>query len=74
MSSEVTFKTDSNGMGVYSKANMYAAIRDKCTDCTYDPLDKGSSRQQRHACTSSDCALHPYRLGMNSKKELGYDS
>jgi len=74
MSREVSFKVDSNGLGVYTKLNMYNAIRDKCTDCIYDPKGEGNVRTQRRLCSASDCALHPYRLGTESKKELEYDS
>jgi hypothetical protein len=37
------------------------AINMMCKDCNYDPLDKGTWRQQAHNCTSKDCPLYPYR-------------
>ena len=70
MAKEVTFKVKGEGMGVYSKASLYAAIADKCADCIHDPLEAGSSRQQRKGCSFPDCSLYPYRLGASSRKEF----
>lgn len=37
------------------------AINDKCKDCNYDPLDKGTWRQQVESCTFKGCPLWEYR-------------
>ena len=37
------------------------AIEAKCKDCTYDPLDDGTWRQQVERCDITDCALWNYR-------------
>jgi len=37
------------------------AVRDKCIDCIYDPLDKGTHIYQTTKCRSTDCALWPIR-------------
>ena len=37
------------------------AINEKCKDCIYDELDKGTWRQQVGACTMTDCSLYEYR-------------
>ena len=37
------------------------AINAKCKDCIYDPLDRGTWRQQVEACTFIDCPLYEYR-------------
>ena len=36
-------------------------INDKCRDCIYDPLDKGTAAQQIACCVCTDCSLHPVR-------------
>ncbi len=37
------------------------AINNKCRECIYDPLDKGTAAQQIACCVSSDCSLHSVR-------------
>ena len=37
------------------------AIAAKCKECTYDPLDDGTWRQQVEQCELTACALYPYR-------------
>jgi len=37
------------------------AIADKCRDCIYDPIARGTWREQVADCVSSSCALHPVR-------------
>lgn len=37
------------------------AVNAKCRECTYDPLDVGSSAQQIACCVASQCPLHPVR-------------
>ena len=43
------------------RPSMRAAINAKCKDCSYDPLDRGTWRQQVGACTDTECSLHPLR-------------
>lgn len=33
----------------------------KCKQCAYDPLDKGTWREQVENCGSVDCPLYPVR-------------
>ena len=42
-------------------ASLKQAIADKCKDCTYDPLDKGTWRDQVERCKIKSCALWPVR-------------
>lgn len=37
------------------------AINAKCKDCSYDPYDKGTWKQQVQRCPSVDCPLFEYR-------------
>lgn len=37
------------------------AIAAKCKDCIYDPREPGTWRMQVTACTTTECALYPYR-------------
>jgi hypothetical protein len=46
-----------------SKAKLWKAIRDKCTDCC------GGSYKERQLCTVTDCSLWPYRNGAVSDCE-----
>ena len=47
------------------------AIHNKCYDCIYDPLEKGTKRQQSEACPHVDCALYPFRpLGWKPKDKV----
>ena len=43
------------------------AIEAKCKDCSYDPLDDGTWRQQVERCEITDCALWNYRPKSRSK-------
>lgn len=48
------------------------AIKAKCIDCIYDPLDKGTNLAQIERCTMLDCPLYPYRpIPKSSKTERG---
>ncbi|EZP73618.1 hypothetical protein BV96_01059 [Sphingomonas paucimobilis] len=38
-----------------------AAIAAKCRDCIFDPLARGTWREQVAACEGGHCALHPVR-------------
>jgi len=42
-----------------------------CYQCIYDPLDKGTWRQQIGKCTSPDCALYPLRPKALTRAERG---
>lgn len=37
------------------------AINEKCRDCSYDRMDKGTWRQQVEDCRCPDCALYTVR-------------
>lgn len=37
------------------------AIEKKCTECLYDPHEKGTWREQIEACTCPSCPLYPFR-------------
>lgn len=37
------------------------AINAKCKECIYDPIGRGTWRQQVEACTSYACPLYPIR-------------
>lgn len=43
------------------KRSMRKAVNLKCKDCNYDPLDRGTWRQQVGSCTATDCSLHEFR-------------
>lgn len=47
------------------------AIKAKCIDCIYDPLDKGTNLAQIENCTMLDCPLHPYRPIPKASKPKG---
>lgn len=38
-----------------------AAINAKCRECIYDPIARGTWREQVAACVSACCPLHPVR-------------
>lgn len=42
-------------------ASLKDAIRAKCKDCCYDPLDHGTYLQQIENCNVKSCALWPVR-------------
>ena len=44
------------------------AIRAKCLDCIYDPLEVGTNLAQVERCTMSDCSLYLYRPIPKSSK------
>ena len=50
------------------------AIAAKCKECTYDPLDDGTWRQQVQRCEMTDCALYSYRPKSRSKAPSVPDS
>ena len=52
------------------KPSLRKAINDKCKDCSYDPYDKGTWRQQVEACNITDCSLWPLRPKSNPKKDI----
>ena len=37
------------------------AIKAKCKDCAYDPLDKGTWKMQVEMCGGTKCPLYPFR-------------
>lgn len=43
------------------KPGFRAAINAKCKDCTYDPLGRGTWRQQVEGCGVTGCPLYPLR-------------
>lgn len=45
------------------------AIDQKCKDCNYDPLDRGTWRQQIERCTATDCPLWEYRPKSRAKSD-----
>jgi len=54
--------------------SMRKAINDKCRDCNYDQLDKGTWRQQVEACRCTDCPLYPYRPVSKASKSTEIDA
>ena len=47
------------------------AIDEKCKDCNYDSLDKGTWKEQVESCTSTDCSLYTFRpLTAGTTKKL----
>ena len=46
----------------------------KCRECTYDPLDDGTWRQQVQRCEIIDCALWKFRPKSRSKVSSAVDS
>ncbi|MBE9397110.1 hypothetical protein IOQ59_07525 [Pontibacterium sp. N1Y112] len=47
------------------------AIDDKCKECIYCPLSKGTWRQQVADCASTQCPLYDVRPKSNAKKQGG---
>jgi hypothetical protein len=43
------------------KPSLRKAIDGKCRGCSYDPLDRGTWRQQVDACAATRCPLHAVR-------------
>ena len=37
------------------------AIKAKCKDCAYDPLEKGTWKMQVERCPAVNCPLYPFR-------------
>lgn len=56
--------------------SLRSLIDAKCCECIYDPIDKGTWRQQVEACTSPSCPLFPARpvssSGGNSLGSMEY--
>jgi len=53
-----------------NKAGFKSKIIAKCIECLYDPVQKGSWRQQVQSCTSPKCplfAVRPMQLGDKTK-------
>jgi hypothetical protein len=42
-------------------ASLKKCIEQKCKDCSYDPLDVGTWRDQAEKCNVRNCALWPVR-------------
>lgn len=52
-----------------ARLSMRAAINAKCKDCIYDPISRGTWREQVAGCSSTTCPLHPLRpMPINAKK------
>lgn len=52
-----------------ARLSMRDAINAMCKQCIYDPLSRGTWREQVAGCSSSGCPLHPLRPGpINAKK------
>lgn len=49
---------------IYSKANIYRAIRAKCLDCCGDSVIEITN------CSVKSCPLRPYRFGSASKGKI----
>ncbi len=49
---------------VYSKYNIYRAIRAKCMDCCCDSIAEITD------CSVKSCPLRPYRFGSSSGRKL----
>ncbi len=49
------------------------AIVSKCRQCTYDPYDKGSAKEQVQNCDVYTCALWPWRNGSLDLKGVERD-
>lgn len=45
------------------------AVNQHCKDCSYDPLNGGTWRQQVEACSVTKCALYPIRPTSRSRKD-----
>lgn len=48
-------------MSTSQRTSLRAAINERCRGCIYDPLSRGSWREQVAACNSTNCALHAVR-------------
>ena len=44
-----------------SRIPLRSAVNAKCRECIYDPLARGTWREQVAACESGNCALHGVR-------------
>lgn len=52
-----------------ARLSMRDAINAMCKQCIYDPLSRGTWREQVAGCSSSSCPLHALRPGpINGKK------
>lgn len=50
------------------KAGFRGKINAKCAECIYDPIGKGTWREQVENCASTACALYSVRP-ISSKKD-----
>jgi hypothetical protein len=50
------------------------AINDKCRDCIYDSLARGTWRQQVEGCTIKSCSLWPHRPMSTAGKSSPQDA
>lgn len=48
-------------MATPSRVSLRHAINERCKGCIYDPLSRGSWREQIAACNNTGCALHAVR-------------
>jgi hypothetical protein len=48
-------------MTTASRPSRASAINAKCRECIYDPLGRGTWREQVADCASANCALHAVR-------------
>lgn len=48
-------------MTTVSRLSLRAAANAKCRSCIYDPMARGTWREQVADCVSANCPLHPVR-------------
>lgn len=48
-------------MSESSRTSLRTAINAKCRECIYDPLSRGTWREQVADCINANCGLHPVR-------------
>jgi hypothetical protein len=56
-----------------ARLSMRDAINAKCKDCIYDPVSRGTWREQVRECTSATCPLFPLRplpIGARKAEDL----
>jgi hypothetical protein len=54
-----------------ARLSMRDTINAKCKECIYDPISRGTWREQVQECTSSQCPLYPLRplpIGANRRE------
>lgn len=49
---------------------MRRAIDAKCRECIHDPFARGTWREQVEGCSSSNCALHPFRPRSRARRNV----